>query len=188
MVFFTNNARIPYLLRQTLDVINTLFPQFKVVELRLAAFGLRKHLCILSNFQYVAIIGQTDWEKLEMLQRNTFKIWSLKVFKEKKHFSKIHSIWEWIWKIALKSNWIQIYINLSCVWICWTTNTVRITCLRGVGLMPFFLLCCGSFITISMARLSIFGPHSSFYTSAKRLGGIICFGTGYNLCKLFREI
>ena len=61
-------------------------------------------------------------------------------------------------------------------------NTVRITCLRGVGLMPFFLLCCGSFITISMARLSIFGPQSSFYISAKRLGGVICFG------KLFCEI
>ena len=93
-----------------------------MVELRLAALGLRKHLCILSNFQYVAIIGQTDWEKLEMLQRNTFKIWSLKVFKGKKHFSKIHSIWELTWKIVLRSNWIPSYLTLSCVWICWTTN------------------------------------------------------------------
>ena len=91
-----------------------------MVELRLAALGLRKHLCILSNFQYVAIIGQTDWEKLEMLQRNTFKIWSLKVFKGKKHFSKIHSIWELTWKIVLRSNWIPSYLTLSCVWICWT--------------------------------------------------------------------
>ena len=47
------------------------------------ATKLRKHLCILSNFQYVAIIGQTDWEKLEMLQGNSFKIWSPSVFNRK---------------------------------------------------------------------------------------------------------
>ena len=87
----------------------------QMVELRLAVLGLRKHLCILSNFQYVAIIGQTDWEKLEMLQRNTFKIWSLKVFEEKKHFPKIPSIWEWISKIVWKSNWIPSCLTLSRV-------------------------------------------------------------------------
>ena len=39
--------------------------------------------------------------------------------------------------------------------VCW------ISCLRRVGRMPFFLLCCGSFITISMALPSIFEPPTS---------------------------
>ena len=55
------------------------------------ATKLRKHLCILSNFQYVAIIGQTDWEKLEMLQGNTFKIWS-PVFLQSKSIEKAQRI------------------------------------------------------------------------------------------------
>ena len=65
--------------------------------------------------------------------------------------------------------------------VCW------ISCLRRVGRMPFFLLCCGSFITISMALPSIFEPPTSLnpaftFRPKKTGGGIICFTALFPTC------